>query len=102
MYVLRRIYKAKAGQQRKVAELVAQASKAYEEAGQRAQTKVYISGGTVPGPANLVYLEWTSEKIESPYRAGNNVPAAASDAGAQIRELVEESSIEFYEMYPKP
>ncbi|PZC47501.1 MAG: hypothetical protein C1O27_001448 [Chloroflexi bacterium] len=102
MYILRRIYKAKAGQQRKVAELVAQASKAYEEAGQRAQTQVYTSGGTVPGPANLVYLQWVAEKIESPYREGNKIPSGASDVGAQIRELVEESSIEFYEMYPKP
>jgi hypothetical protein len=49
----------------------------------------------------LVYLQWLSEKIESPYRDDNKIPSGATDAGAQIRDLVEESSIEFYEVYPK-
>ncbi len=101
MYLLRRVHIAKPGQLRNLADLVAQAGKAYSDAGLRSQTRVYYSGGTVPGPANHVYMDWVAEKIESPFREGLQLPGAAIELGAKIREVSEESYIEFYEIYPK-
>ena len=72
--------------------------KLYEEAGQRTPTRVYMSGGTVPGPADTVYMDWTEETIRSPYREGNKSPDGMSELGAQLREMEEESHIEFFEM----
>ena len=98
MYLIRRVYKVKPGTTRKAAELIDKIAKRYEEAGQRSSVKVYWSGYTVPGAANTVYMDWVQEKIESPYRPGN-VSADTGDLGAQLREIQEESYIEFYEMY---
>lgn len=98
MYLIRRVYKVKPRTGRKAMEILAQMGKLYEEAGQRAPTRVYMSGGTVPGPADTVYMDWTEETIRSPYRKGNVHPDGMSELGAQLRELQDESHIEFYEM----
>ena len=52
----------------------------------------------MPGPANTVYMDWVQDKIESPYRTDQKLPDMG-DLGQQLRELQEESHIEFYEMY---
>jgi hypothetical protein len=101
MYLIRRVYKVKPGATRKAAELIHQIGKRYEEAGQRSPVRVYWSGYTVPGPANTVYMDWVQEKIESPYREDNVSPHTA-DLGAQLRELQEETYIEFFEMNVLP
>ena len=98
MYVLRRVYKVKPGQTKKAAELIYKIGNRYTEAGQRDQVRVYWSGYTMPGAPNTVYMEWTQEKIESPYREGNATPSMG-DLSTQLREMVEEQSIEFYEMF---
>ena len=98
MYLIRRVYKVKPRTARQAMEIMAQMGKVYEEAGQRTPTRVYMSGGTVPGPADTVYMDWTEETIRSPYREGNKVPDGMSELGAQLRELQEESHIEFFEM----
>ena len=98
MYLIRRAWKIKPGNMRKAAEVISQIGKRYEEAGQRSTTRVYWSGYTVPGQANTVYMDWTEEAIRSPYREGNKSPDSG-DLGAQLREIQEESYIEFYEMY---
>ena len=98
MYLIRRVYKLKPGATRRAAELIHQIGKRYEEAGQRSSVRVYWSGSTMPGPANTVYMDWVQEKIESPYRADLELPDMR-DLGQQLRELQEESHIEFYEMY---
>ncbi len=98
MYVIRRVYKVKPGQTKNAAELIYKIGNRYTDAGQRDQVRVYWSGYTMPGPPNTVYMEWTQEKIESPYRAGNDMPSMG-DLSTQLREMVEEQSIEFYEMY---
>ncbi len=98
MYVIRRVYKVKPGQTKKAAELIYKIGNNYTEAGQRDQVRVYWSGYTVPGTPNTVYMEWTAEKIESPYREGNVSPSSG-DLGAQLREIQEESYIEFFEMW---
>ena len=99
MYLIRRVWNVKPGSTRQAAKLVAQIGKAYEEAGQRSPTRVYWSGYTVPGPADRVYMDWIQEKIESPFRDGNAIPGT-SQAGKRLRELVESSHIEFYEIAP--
>ena len=74
MYVIRRVYKVKPGQTKKAAELIYKIGSRFTEAGQRDQVRVYWSGYTMPGPPNTVYMEWTQEKIESPYREGTSHP----------------------------
>ena len=98
MFLVRRVFKVKQGTSRKAAEIITQMGKVYEEAGQRSRSTVYYSGGTVPGPANTVYMDWVQDKIESPYRQDHELPDMR-DLGQQLRELQEESYIEFYEMY---
>ncbi len=43
-------------------------------------------------------LEWADEAIQSPMRAGNALPAAALEVGAEVRPLIEGSRIEFMEL----
>jgi hypothetical protein len=43
-------------------------------------------------------MQWTDETIDSPYRAGVPSVPAASAIGAEVRELVISSRIEFFEM----
>ncbi len=52
----------------------------------------------MPGDNNRVYMQWTDETIDSPYRAGVPSVPAASAIGAEVRELVISSRIEFFEM----
>jgi hypothetical protein len=61
---------------------------------------VYFNSGTLPGEADRVYMEWTEESIESPYRKAGQVasPESARDLGAKLRELRIDSWIEFYEL----
>ena len=99
MYVVRRVFKIKPGNTRKAAALVARVGKIFEEAGQRSPTRVYMSGGTVPGPANTVYMDWTDEALQSPYREGNELPSELEPVAGELWPLIEESYIEFYEMY---
>ena len=100
MYLVRRVWKVKPRATRQVAEILAEMGKRYEDAGQRSPTRVYWSGSTVPGPANTVYLDWVEETLQSPYREDNKAPNMG-DLGAQLRELTEDSYIEFYEMFAR-
>jgi len=98
MYLIRRVFEVKPGTARRAAEIIAKMGKIYEEAGQRSATRVYTSGSTLPGPANRVYLDWSADVIESPYRDDNAIPEAVRELGAQLREFQEDSHIEFYEL----
>ena len=99
MYLVRRVFKVKPRSTRKAAALISRVGKVFEEAGQRSPTRVYMSGGTVPGPANTVYMDWTEEALQSPYRPGNEMPEALASVAEELWPLIEESHIEFYEMY---
>ena len=99
MFLVRRTFKVKKGTARKAAEVITQIGKMYEEAGQRTHSRVYISGGTVPGPADTVYMDWVEETLRSAYRADNPKPPQENELFAKLREYQEETSIEFYEMY---
>lgn len=97
MYLIRRVYKVKPGTASKAAEIIAQIGKVFEEGG-RSPTRVYVSGGRVPGPPNTVYMEWTAEKIEAPRRPENKTPEGLITLGKQLWELQEDTYIEFYEL----
>jgi hypothetical protein len=101
MYVIRRVWTVKPGEARRAATIVAEIGKHYEHyeaAGKRSPSRVYFNNGTVPGEKNLVYMEWTEESIESPYRPGTSSPEVTKELGAKLNELALETRIEFYEM----
>lgn len=97
-YVIRRVYEVKPGTARQVATTVARQAELYEEAGQRSPSRVYFNGGTLPGEKDRVYMEWTADVIDSPYREGNVIPQSVRDAGAATRDMVLNNYIEFYEL----
>ncbi len=98
MYLLRRIYKTKPGQARKVASLVSKQAQLYHDAGHRGEFRVSFNGATMPGEQDIVVLEWTDEAIMSPMREGNDLPQDALAVGGQVRELIESQRIEFQEL----
>ena len=98
MYVIRRVYEVKPGTARKVATLVQQQGDAYSAADQRSEVRVYFNGGTVPGDNNRVYMEWTDETIDSPYREDLTLAPDAMAIGAKVREHVISQYIEFFEL----
>lgn len=98
MYVIRRVWTIKPREARRAATIVDEIGKHYEAAGKRGPSWVYFNSGTLPGEKDRVYMEWTEEAIESPYRAGQSSPEETRELGAKLRELQIESWIEFYEM----
>ena len=44
-------------------------------------------------------MDWTAPVLESPYREGNPMPEEIRPVSQQMNEFVEESYIEFYEMF---
>jgi len=97
MYVIRRVWVTKNREARQVASLVAEAGRIYEQSEQREPVSVYFNNGTLPGESNRVYMEWTAPVIDSPYRGDNELPDMG-EVGKRIRELTEQSWIEFYEL----
>jgi hypothetical protein len=98
MYLIRRIYKTKPGQARKVASLVHKQAQIYRDAGQRPEFKVYFNGYTMPGEQDVVCLEWAEETIQSPMREGNDLPEEALLVGQEVRKLIEGQRLEFFEL----
>jgi hypothetical protein len=100
MFVVRRIFKVKKGTARKAAKVITGIGNAYEALGQRKHSWVYISGSTVPGPADTVYMEWAEEALMSAYRAEvSPAPPELDKLFKQLAEYQEETWVEFYEMY---
>jgi len=99
MFVVRRVWETKPGQSRVAASLVAAMGEEYESAGKRSSSRVYFNGGTVPGKRNRVYMEWTEDVIDSTYRKDIvESPPKARDLYAKLREITEDTWIEFYEL----
>lgn len=99
MYVIRRAFKVKRGTVRQAAEAISKMGEKYEQSGQRSHSLVYWSGYTVPGPADTVYMEWLEETLQSPYREGIPHPEGMTELYKQLQDVVEDSYIEFYEVY---
>ena len=98
MYLIRRVYKTKPGQARKVASLVHKQATIYHDAGHRGEFRVAFNGYTLPGEQDVVILEWSDSTIQSPMREGNDIPKEALEVGGQVRELIESQRIEFLEL----
>ena len=104
MYVIRRTYKVKPGQARNAALLLRQVADIYSQAGQRSQSLIYYNGGSLPCPneeLNRVYMQWSTDIIDSPYRGGNQFPDTG-DSYKEFRDLLDDSDgptswIEFWE-----
>ncbi len=104
MYVSRRTYKVKQGQARNAALLLREVADIYSQARQRSQSLIYYNGGSVPCPneeLNRVYMQWSTEIIDSPYREGNKFPDTGNSY-KEFRDLLDDSDgptswIEFWE-----
>lgn len=98
MYLLRRIFKCKPGEARRVATLVRKQADAFQEAGQRSECRVYFNGATTPAEQDVVVLEWTDEALRSTFRADVQLPQAVRDIGGQVAQLTEYNHIEIMEL----
>jgi hypothetical protein len=99
MYLIRRAWRvAEPRDTRLAATIVAELGNVYEDSGQRSPSRVYFNGGTTPGEKGVVYMEWTADVIESPYREGNVFPSFPEGLGPRLREITTESWIEFHEL----
>jgi hypothetical protein len=98
MYLVRRVFKTKPGEARRVATLVHEQVQIYHDAGHREEFRVAYNDRTCPGEQNIVILEWETAAFQSPSRDGNNIPPAAYEAGAAYRPYIEETYIEFMEL----
>ena len=70
----------------------------YHEAGQRSEVRIYFNGTTLPGERDRLYMEWTAPTIESPYGESVVPIPEAQELGVRLRELTDETWIEFYEL----
>jgi hypothetical protein len=59
---------------------------------------VSFNGGTCPGEKHRVYMTWTAETIESPFRADNTMPPAYVELRAERDKLVTDTWIEINEL----
>jgi len=98
MYVITRVWETKPREARRAATLAALIGEVYEKAGQRSQIQVSFNGGTLPGETDRVYMRWIAERIESPYRGSNEIPAEAQELGTKMREITLGSWISFEEL----
>lgn len=98
MYVIRRVWTVEPRQTRRAASLVSEIGRLYEDAGQREPVRVYFNAGSLPGDKDRVYMEWTTEVIESPHRGDNEFPPDPRSFGARLREITTGTWIEFYEL----
>ncbi len=95
MYVIRRVSKVKRGQEWKGAALLTKIAGAYEGKG-RPKSHVYIGNAGLPGEQGMVYVEWQTDKIEPNSFA--KIPKEVFELNKELREIQEDSWIEFYEL----
>ena len=98
MYVIRRVWAVEPRQTRRAASIALGIGKRYEESGQREPVRIYFNGGSLPGDKDRVYMEWTTEVIDSPYRGDNVFPPDPNSFSKKMREITTDSWIEFYEL----
>ena len=96
MYLIRRVLKTQPGKAWEVAGYLAKMTAAYENAG-RNKCQIYVGGQGLPGP-NVVYAEWTQEKIEPTNAAAVPQMDIIRENNAKMQALLTEYSIEFYDL----
>ena len=100
MFVVRRVHHAKRGQARKLAGVLTRIGEMYVASGDRRPSRVYVSGGSVPGPIDTVYMEWLEEALMSPYRKDLAAPPQEAQLFDELKQYEDApSEIEFYELY---
>jgi hypothetical protein len=95
MYLIRRIAKTQPGKAWEAAGLLSKICQAYEAQG-RNQAQIFIGGQGLPGEANVVYAEWTQERIEPNRRP--NIPKSVLEDNAKLQALLTSYDIEFFEI----
>jgi hypothetical protein len=95
MYLIRRVAKTQSGKGREVAGYLSNITKAYEEAG-RSKAMVYMAGWGLPGSPDVVYADWTQERIEPTNM--QTVPEAVGVNHAKMAPLLTDYYLEFYEL----
>ncbi|MBI15101.1 MAG: hypothetical protein CL782_02415 [Chloroflexi bacterium] len=98
MFHVRRTYKTKPGQARKVATLVHKQVQLIKDAGFRGDFIVYFNGGTTPSEADTVTVQWTDEALMSGMREGKNPILEALNIANTVSELIISTKIEFNEL----
>ena len=99
MYLMRRIWKCKPGEARRVASMVHKQATIYREAGQRSEFQRLLSMAQQPRPTPiLLFWNGPTKPLMSTMRAGNELPQAALAVGAQVRELTEGNHLEVMEL----
>ncbi len=94
MYVIRRVARTQPGKEWEVAGLLSKICHAYEANG-REKAQVYMGRG-LPGDQNVVYAEWTQDRIE-PNRLPS-VPKSVLTDNAEMQNLLTSYDLEFYEL----
>ena len=95
MYLIRRVAKTQPGKAPEVAQYLSKICRAYEAAG-RNKAQVYISGEGVPGTPNIVYADWTQERIEQ--TVVGTVPASVDTDHDKMAAMLTDYYLEFYEL----
>ena len=95
MYLIRRVAKTQPGKAKEVAGYLAKITQAYEQAG-RSKAMIYIGGWGVPGTPNVVYADWTQERIEQTEMG--KVPEAVGTNHAKMAPMLTDYYLEFYEV----
>ena len=98
MYVIKRVWKVKPRMAREAATVASRIGDLYHQADQRSEVRVYFNGTTLPGKRNRLFMEWTATTIDSPYGNDSSPIPEAQELGARLRELTDETWIEFYEL----
>ncbi len=96
MYVIKRTVRTQPGKAWEVAGYLTIICRAYEKAHGRNEAQVYIGGQGLPGEQNVVYAQWTQERIEAIPQGG--VPEEVKVNHGKMAALMTEYTIEFYEM----
>lgn len=104
MYVIKRTVRTQPGKAWEVAGYLTKICRAYEKEHGRNEAQVYIGGqglpgyepDELPGDQNVVYAQWTQERIEATPEGG--VPEEVMVNHGKMATLMTEYTIEFYEM----
>ena len=98
MFHVKRKYKTKPGQARKVATLVHKQVQFIKDAGFRGDFIVYFNGGTTPSETDTVVVQWTDDALMSGMREGKIPIPGALDIAEQVSELIISNAIEINEL----
>ena len=98
MYHLRRAYRSKPGQARKVAMLDHLEVQIFRDVSQRGEFNGYFNHGNTTGEKNRVVLQWNDDMIRSIFRSENDIPYKALEIQRELVDLTEDNWLEINEL----